>query len=434
VTPPPIIAALALGIWIYLLAFRGGFWLARDRENRDRRAIPTDGDWPSVVAIIPARNEALALPRTLSSLSAQNYPGRFSIVVVDDESTDGTGAIARQLAATLDREVTVLRGEPLPPDWTGKVWAMRQGIAHAETMADLPDYLLLTDADIEYPPDAVARLVAGAKASRTVLTSLMVKLNCESLAERALIPAFVYFFQMLYPFAWVNKANAKTAAAAGGCMLVDRGALARAGLARLERRCPELADLSPLCRHPPHGRALGLCRAQLFPCPTSRDRFGHGLDLSRGAVSRHFCAVSGQCCRSARLGLDDANLFADPAFLSRIGAVGRGLSLDRCGLFGVHAGFGIPALAGQGRHMEGTQSGACSEAMTIAPDLDASKTEHGENFPVASLLIAPRLRPHVLSFYRFARAADDIADHPTLSESSKFARLDALEATLPRCR
>jgi hopene-associated glycosyltransferase HpnB len=93
----------------------------------------------------------------------------------------------------------------------------------------LPDYLLLTDADIEYPPDAVARLVAGAKASRTVLTSLMVKLNCESLAERALIPAFVYFFQMLYPFAWVNKANAKTAAAAGGCMLVDRGALARAG-------------------------------------------------------------------------------------------------------------------------------------------------------------------------------------------------------------
>jgi hopene-associated glycosyltransferase HpnB len=229
VTPPPIIAALALGIWIYLLAFRGGFWLARDRENRDRRAIPTDGDWPSVVAIIPARNEALALPRTLSSLSAQNYPGRFSIVVVDDESTDGTGAIARQLAATLDREVTVLQGEPLPPDWTGKVWAMRQGIAHAETMADLPDYLLLTDADIEYPPDAVARLVAGAKASRTVLTSLMVKLNCESLAERALIPAFVYFFQMLYPFAWVNKANAKTAAAAGGCMLVDRGALACAG-------------------------------------------------------------------------------------------------------------------------------------------------------------------------------------------------------------
>lgn len=224
-----IIASLALGIWMYLLLLRGGFWLARDREDRDRPAMPTGGDWPSVIAIIPARNEALALPRTLSSLSAQNYPARFSIVVVDDDSSDGTGAIARSLAATLDREVAVLQAEPLPPGWTGKVWAMQQGIAHAGTMEDVPDYLLLTDADIEYSPDAVTRLVARAKASRTVLTSLMVKLNCESVAERALIPAFVYFFQMLYPFAWVNWSGAKTAAAAGGCMLVDRRALARAG-------------------------------------------------------------------------------------------------------------------------------------------------------------------------------------------------------------
>lgn len=224
-----IIAALALSIWMYLLLFRGDFWLAREREDRDRPAVPTGGNWPSVIAIIPARNEALALPRTLSSLSTQNYPGRFSIVVVDDDSSDGTGAIARSLAATLDREVAVLQAELLPPGWTGKVWAMQQGIAHAETMEHVPDYLLLTDADIEYSPDAVARLVARAKASRTVLTSLMVKLNCESVAERALIPAFVYFFQMLYPFAWVNKADAKTAAAAGGCMLVDRRALARAG-------------------------------------------------------------------------------------------------------------------------------------------------------------------------------------------------------------
>lgn len=224
-----IIAALALGIWIYLLLFRGSFWLARDREDRDRPAMPAAGDWPSVVAVIPARNEALALPRTLLSLSAQNYPGRFSIVVVDDDSSDGTGAIARGLAASLAGEVILLQGEPLPPGWTGKVRAMQQGIAHAETMENVPDYLLLTDADIEYSPDAVARLVARAKSSRTVLTSLMVKLNCESLAERALVPAFVYFFQMLYPFAWVNKASAKTAAAAGGCMLVDRRALARAG-------------------------------------------------------------------------------------------------------------------------------------------------------------------------------------------------------------
>jgi hopene-associated glycosyltransferase HpnB len=229
VTASLIIAVLALGIWIYLAAFRGGFWLAREREDRDRMPMPAGEDWPSVVAVVPARNEAVALPRTLASLSGQDYPEGFSIVVVDDDSSDGTGAIARAAAATSEREIVVLQGEPLPPGWTGKVWAMQQGIAHAEAMETRPDYLLLTDADIEYPRDAVARLVARAKGSRTVLTSLMVKLNCESPAERALIPAFVYFFQMLYPFAWVNRASTKTAAAAGGCMLVDRRALVRAG-------------------------------------------------------------------------------------------------------------------------------------------------------------------------------------------------------------
>jgi len=227
VIPSLIIASLALGIWIYLVLFRGGFWLAREQEAQGGPMMQIAGDWPSVVAVIPARNERVALPRTLASLSAQDYPGRFSIVVVDDDSSDGTGATARALAATLDREVAVLHGEALPPGWTGKVFAMHQGIAYAETAA--PDYFLLTDADIEYPPGAVTRLVARAKASGTVLTSLMVRLNCESLAERALIPAFVFFFQMLYPFAWVNQRDAKTAAAAGGCMLVERRALARAG-------------------------------------------------------------------------------------------------------------------------------------------------------------------------------------------------------------
>jgi hopene-associated glycosyltransferase HpnB len=229
VSPALIVASLALGVWIYLVLFRGGFWLAREREAQGGPMMQIAGDWPSVVAVIPARNEHVALPRMLASLSAQDYPGRFSIVVVDDDSSDGTGATARALAATLDREVTVRQGEALPPGWTGKVFAMHQGIAHAEKLENLPDYVLLTDADIEYPPGAVTRLVARAKASSTVLTSLMVRLNCESLAERALVPAFVFFFQMLYPFAWVNQKDAKTAAAAGGCMLVERRALARAG-------------------------------------------------------------------------------------------------------------------------------------------------------------------------------------------------------------
>ncbi len=224
-----VIAALALGIWVYLLLFRGFFWLAAEREDRSRPSLPEGADWPGLTAVIPARNEALALPRTLASLAAQTYPGRFAIVVVDDDSTDGTGTVARKAAASSKVAIAVLDGAPLPAGWTGKVWAMQQGIAHAERMVPPPDYLLLTDADIDYPPDAVARLVARAKASRTVLTSLMVKLNCESVPERALIPAFVYFFQMLYPFAWVNRPENKTAAAAGGCMLVDRRALAAAG-------------------------------------------------------------------------------------------------------------------------------------------------------------------------------------------------------------
>jgi hopene-associated glycosyltransferase HpnB len=229
VTPSLLIAGLALVIWIYLILFRGGFWLARERDDRNQPAPPADTDWPSLGVVIPARNEVAMLPRSLESLLAQNYPGKLFIVAVDDESSDGTGKVARMIASNARREVVVLDGEPLPAAWAGKVWTMHKGITHAETIENPPDYFLLTDADIDYASGAVARLVARAKASGNVLTSLMVKLNCESLPERALIPAFVFFFQMLYPFAWVNRRAAKTAAAAGGCMLVERRVLQRAG-------------------------------------------------------------------------------------------------------------------------------------------------------------------------------------------------------------
>jgi hopene-associated glycosyltransferase HpnB len=184
---------------------------------------------PTLAVVIPARDEAEMLPLSLGSLLAQDYAGKLSIVIVDDGSSDGTAKVAAAMAADATIEVTVIHGKPPPPGWTGKVWAMQQGIAHVEGMSDRPDYLLLTDADIAYAPCAVSDLVARAMASRTVLTSLMVELNCASLSERALIPAFVFFFQMLYPFAWVNRSGAKTAAAAGGSMLVDRQALAKAG-------------------------------------------------------------------------------------------------------------------------------------------------------------------------------------------------------------
>jgi len=228
VTPALAFASLSLGIWLYLILFHGGFWLARERDDREQSAPPVYSDWPRVAVVIPARNEAEMLPRTLASLASQNYPGELSIIVVDDESSDGTAEVVRSMVARASREVTVLRGKPLPPAWTGKVWAMNQGVTHAEAKYE-PDYLVLTDADIEYPPGALTRLVVQARATGNALTSLMVKLNCQSLAERALIPAFVFFFQMLYPFAWVNRSAATIAAAAGGCMLVDRRALARAG-------------------------------------------------------------------------------------------------------------------------------------------------------------------------------------------------------------
>jgi hopene-associated glycosyltransferase HpnB len=224
-----VLATLALAIWVYLMSARGGYWLAGERDDRAEPAPPAV--WPRVTAVIPARDEVETIGTTIASLLGQVYPGAFSIVLVDDESRDGTAEAARAAAASTgasDR-LTVLTGRPLPAGWTGKLWAVHQGIAQATSAVPPPDYLLLTDADITYGPSALAPLVARAEAGRKVLTSLMVKLRCESLAERIFVPAFVYFFQMLYPFAWVNRHDHPLGAAAGGCMLVQPQALAAAG-------------------------------------------------------------------------------------------------------------------------------------------------------------------------------------------------------------
>ena len=211
-----MLAAVALAAWAWLLIAQGGFWRARER---DTTPLPDPPHWPEVVAVVPARDEAAVIGRTVASLAAQDYPGPFRIVLVDDGSSDGTAA----LAAGPDR-LAILAGAPLPPGWTGKLWAVRQGIA----AAGAPRYLWLTDADIAHAPDTLRTLVARAEAGGLTLVTLMARLRCRSLAERALVPAFVFFFQMLYPFARVNRPG-RTAAAAGGCMLVDREALARAG-------------------------------------------------------------------------------------------------------------------------------------------------------------------------------------------------------------
>jgi hopene-associated glycosyltransferase HpnB len=228
VTASLTIACVALIVWIYLISFRGGFWLAGERDDVDQPSSPEDADWPTVTVIIPARDEAAMLPQSLGSILAQDYP-KLSVVLVDDNSSDGTAATAHRIAASAGREAIILQGQPLPAAWTGKLWALHQGIAYTETIKASPRYLLLTDADILYVPGTVRRLVVRAKKNGLVLTSLMARLHCESLAEHALIPAFVFFFQMLYPFAWVNDRSIRTAAAAGGCMLVDRLALERAG-------------------------------------------------------------------------------------------------------------------------------------------------------------------------------------------------------------
>ena len=223
------IAAVSLAIWIYLVLGRGFFWRARPWEaDAEVSAPPT---WPRVVAVIPARNEADMILDTLASLLGQDYPGPFSVILVDDHSDDGTAQAARAVAARAQSKhpLTTVAGATLPPGWTGKLWAVSQGVTRACEVTVPPDYLLLTDADIAYEPNALRILVATAQARGLALASLMVELHCESLAEKALVPAFVFFFQMLYPFAWVNDPQRKTAAAAGGCMLVRRDALVRAG-------------------------------------------------------------------------------------------------------------------------------------------------------------------------------------------------------------
>jgi hopene-associated glycosyltransferase HpnB len=229
------VSLIPLAIWAYLLFGRGWFWLCRERDDFAAGAavrLRNDSDtWPSVVAIIPARDEADMIARSVGSLLRQDYPGRFSVVVVDDQSTDGTAAAASAAASAAHAagRLKIVTGTGPPLGWTGKLSAMRQGLAEVEASAQAPEFILFTDADIAYAPHMLPRLLAISRGNNSVLTSLMVKLRCESAAERWLAPAFVFFFQMLYPFSWVNDPRRSTAAAAGGCMLVRRETLHAAG-------------------------------------------------------------------------------------------------------------------------------------------------------------------------------------------------------------
>jgi hopene-associated glycosyltransferase HpnB len=222
-----LVASLTVAAWAYLALARGDFWRTRERDANTR----APASWPPVTAIVPARDEAESIARSIGSLIDQDYPGEFAIILVDDESRDGTAALARSASASRGKadRLTILPGTPLQAGWTGKLWAQNQGVTQTAQSNPAPRYLLLTDADIVHAPDSLRTLVSEAEAGGLVLTSRMAMLRCESAAERLLIPAFIFFFQMLYPFAWANDRKRTTAAAAGGCMLVRRDALEQAG-------------------------------------------------------------------------------------------------------------------------------------------------------------------------------------------------------------
>ena len=241
-----ILTAISLAIWCYLLLARGFFW--RSRERDEASPIEPSGGPPPVTAVIPARNEADVVGRAVASLFAQDYAGAFDVVLVDDQSNDGTAEAARRAAleARCESRLTVLPGSPLPSGWTGKLWAVKQGIDHVLGRGAPAHFLLLSDADIAYAPDALGRLIAESESAGLVLNSRMAKLKCESFAERALIPAFIFFFQMLYPFAWVNRKGDSFAAAAGGCILLRREPLFAAG--GIESIRGELIDDCALAR------------------------------------------------------------------------------------------------------------------------------------------------------------------------------------------
>jgi hopene-associated glycosyltransferase HpnB len=221
-------AGLSFAAWLYLVFGHGRFWTA---EVRLDARVPGPERWPVVVAVVPARDEADLLPRSLPSLLGQDYPGELRVVLVDDESSDETGDAARAAAKAHARgdRLAVVRTDDRPPGWVGKMWAVETGVRFAEREVGAPAWWWLTDADVEHAPDTLARLVAKGEAERLDLVSLMVKLHHEGGWNALLVPAFVYFFQQLYPFPLVNDPGSNVAGAAGGCMLVRSDALARAG-------------------------------------------------------------------------------------------------------------------------------------------------------------------------------------------------------------
>jgi hopene-associated glycosyltransferase HpnB len=269
-----VICTVSAAAWVYLVAAHAGFWLTSQRlppagpgAGPEPSGPGQDPDrWPRVAAVVPARNEAQSLPGTLPGLLAQDYPGGFQVFLVDDGSDDGTGTVAAELGEKAERAggapLTVLAGAPRPDGWAGKVWAMAQGFDAAavpDPAGHAPEYVLFTDADIVWAPTALRDLVAGAQADNRALVSQMALLRAQTRWERIIVPAFVYFFAQLYPFAAVNDPGRRTAAAAGGCMLIRRSALQEAGgLTRIKGALIDDVALGTLLKRAGNRTWLGL--------------------------------------------------------------------------------------------------------------------------------------------------------------------------------
>jgi len=220
-----LLALLVLVIWLYLAFLRGNFW----RLEEDYLEPKPLEKWPHVVAIVPARNEAATIARAVTSLLGQDYPGEFEIIVVDDHSDDGTAALARKAAEETGAaaRITIHSAAELPQGWTGKLWALNEGISAVS--GNTPGFFWFADADIVHAPDTLRRLVWRAETESLDLASLMVLLQAKTFPEKLLIPPFLYFFLMLYPPRWIADPQKRTAGAAGGCLLLRRAALERIG-------------------------------------------------------------------------------------------------------------------------------------------------------------------------------------------------------------
>lgn len=463
-------ALLSLAIWCVLLFARGGFWRLNERLGHP----PEPAAAPAVVAVVPARNEAAVVGRAVASLLAQDYAGDVRLVLVDDHSDDGTVEAAMAAAGEAGEggaaRLTIVRAEPLPAGWAGKLWAQHQGLRAAREVAPEAAWVWLTDADIAHPPDLLRRLVAKGEAEDRDLVSLMVRLRCRTPWERLLIPPFVYFFAKLFPFAWIDENRHGISGAAGGCMLVRRLALDNAGgLAPI--RAALIDDCSLARRIRRYGRPGGAGRLWLGHGPDSVSLRGYDALAGIWAMVRR--SAYEQLRRSPALLLGTVlgmllTYLAPPLLVLTAGwhenaaAAALGLLawaamsvslLPALALYGRSRLWAplLPAAAllytamtldsalahrrGRGGAWKGRNQAAAAEVRTVTAAAGGLETPSGkgsgdENFPVGSLLIERRLRPTVLAYYAVARATDDVADNPALAPADKIARLTRFQAAL----